>query len=168
MLHRPALQRRARPAGFALALLALLLPACDVQDLQETFAQQASAAPTGITPTDDRGGATGTADADDWRTAPVYAGRISVTAAYPNPAASTGFVNLPVSILDFDGVFGGLSVQTYDTNRRLKTLAVSRDNGPGTFVLSFATALLGTTGLHRVYLFDGRGQLVSYGDVEVR
>lgn len=162
--RRPNIRRRVLPAlAFALGLAA-----CDVQDLQNTFAEQAARAPSGISPTDARGASTGTADADDWRTAPVYAGRVSVTPAYPNPVSSTDFVNLPVSILDFEGVFGGLSVQAYDVNRRLRTLAVSRDNGPGTFVLSFGAALLGRTGLHRLYLFDGRGQLISYGDVEVR
>ena len=155
-------------AGLLVLACTALLAACDVQDLQDTFAQAAAKAPSGITPTDARGVATGTADPDDWRTAPVYAGRVSITPAYPNPAPSTDFVNLPVSILDFDGVFGGLTVQSYDANRRLRTLTVSRDNGPGTFVLSFGAALLGGVGLHRLYVFDGRGQLVSYGDVEVR
>ncbi|HYE58768.1 MAG TPA: hypothetical protein VD948_09690, partial [Rhodothermales bacterium] len=139
-----------------------------VHNLQDAFAEDAARAPSGITPTDARGTPSGTTDTDDWRTAPVYAGRVTVSPAYPNPVSSGDFVSLPVSILDFDGVFGGLTLQTYDANRRLRTLAVSRENGPGAFVLSFSAALLGRTGLHRLYLFDGRGQLVSYGDLEVR
>jgi hypothetical protein len=165
----PTRSPKIRPLALLLVLAgASFLGGCDVQNLQDAFAEDAARAPSGISPTDARGAATGTADADDWRTAPVYAGRISVTPAYPNPVAAEAFVSLPVSILDFEGVFGGLTLQAYDASRRLRTLAVSRDNGPGAFVLSFSAALLGRTGLHRLYLFDGRGQLVSYGDLEVR
>lgn len=169
MLPRHPKIRPALPLPACRALLALaLLPACDVQNLQDAFAEEAARAPTGITPTDARGASTGPADADDWRTAPAYAGRVRVSPAYPNPAPLGDFVNLPVTILDFEGVGGGLTVQAYDAGRRLRTLAVSRENGPGAFVLAFGASMLGRTGLHRLYLFDGRGQLVSYGDIEVR
>ena len=170
-LRRPALPS-VRPAFarplFVAALAALVAvgAGCDGQRLQESFAAAARRSPSGITRTNAQGAASET-DADDWRTAPVYAGRVRIDPAFPNPAAQGRFVSVSVGVLDFDGTQGGLSLHAYDPGGRLRVLTTQRVDGPGTYVLSFGASQLGRVGLTRVFVLDGRGEIISYGDVEV-
>lgn len=149
-------------------LLAFLpsLAACDGQRLQESFAEEARRTPSGITRTSAQG-AVAERDDDDWRTSPVYAGRVRVSPAFPNPVTQVSFVSVPVTVLDFSGVQGGLSLHAYDTGGRLRMLASQLATAPGTYVLSFAGASLGRIGLTRVFVLDGRGEILSYGDIEL-
>ncbi len=159
---RFAATARLAAAGTLLGLLA----GCDGQQLQESFAADARRTASGITRTSAQGVVAET-DADDWRTAPVYAGRIRVDPAFPNPAAQGRFVSVPVGVLDFDGVQGALSLHAYDPGGRLRMLVSQSVSGPGTYVLSFGASQLGRVGLTRVFVLDGRGEILSYGDVEV-
>ncbi len=152
----------------ALALLCLpaVLTACDGQRLQESFAADARRSPSGLTRTSAQGAVSET-DADDWRTAPLYGGRVRVSPAFPNPVTQVSFVSVPVAVLDFEGVQGGLSLHAYDTGGRLRVLTTQSVTGPGTYVLSFSAAQLGRIGLTRVFVLDGRGEILSYGDIEL-
>lgn len=136
---------------------------CDAQKLQDDFAEAANRAPSGYTSTD-RTGAVQNEDADDWRTAPLYAGKVRVSPAYPNPTAGETVV-VAVSILEFGGLPGGLTLQAYGAGGRLVVLDVLRDTQPGTYLLSFSPAAIGRADLVRVFLLDGSREFVSYGDV---
>lgn len=149
-------------------LLPFLLASCDTQDLQRDFEAQAFAAPSGFTQTTETG-ETIAVDADDWRTAPAYYTRIEVDPAFPNPPATAGLVTIPIKVREFNTVQGGLELVVFDVNRiarRLDDIRSARD--PGAYVFKFSPLLLGQTGLVRVFIVDPLGELVSYGDVQLR
>ncbi len=139
------------------------LAACDSGKVQDAFADDASRPPSGYTATDD-GGAVQRPDADDWRTAPYYAGKVRVEPAYPNPTTGAS-VTVAVTILEFNAVQGGLYLQARTPAGALRTLDTIQDDAPGTYLLSFSPATVGRSGLFRVFLFDARREIVSYGDV---
>ena len=146
-------------------ILAVLYASCDTADLQRDFEAQAFATPSGYTQTNDQGEAI-SIDADDWRTAPAYTGRIDVSPAFPNPPGSGTEVVVPFKVREFNSVRGGLDLVIFDANRiarRLDQVRSARD--PGAYVFKFAPAFIGQTGLVRVYIVDPLGDLVSYGDL---
>ncbi len=147
----------------ALLFLLAMLTSCDSQRLQDDFAADASRAPSGYTSTDRNGGVRST-DEDDWRISPLYAGKVRVEPAYPNPTTGETVI-IPVSILEFNGVSGVLSLRTRRGDGRLVVLDQLNDTAPGTYLLSFPPALIGGSGLLRVFLFDSAGEIVSYGDI---
>ena len=142
---------------------------CDTQGAQDRFADEAARAPDGYTETNSSGEIIN-ADADDWRTSPVYRGRITVDPAFPNPV-SAEIVSLPLTIIGFDGVRGGaLTIRAYDVDRvSLIGLADPIEiTGPGSYSFRFSTGRLTTKGMHRVFVFDLGGELVTYGDLLVQ
>jgi len=142
---------------------------CDSQGQQDEFASEASATPSGFVRTVD-----GTEilddDLDDWRTAPIYAGKVSVRPAYPNPAAVQDFATVPFSVTAFNAVVAPVQLKARrDGNGPLITLeTIDRAGDPGSYAMTFSAARLGRTGLHRLFLFDAAGELVSYGDLMVQ
>lgn len=153
----------------AALLLALAAIGCDSQGKQDEFADQASRLPEGFTETT-LDAEIVTTDPDDWRTSPFYRGRITVDPAFPNPV-SINFVNIPLTVIGFDAVQGGgLSLRAYGADgRTLISLAEPISvSGPGGYEFEFSPGLLSTKGLHRVYIFDLGGEIVSYGDVMVQ
>lgn len=154
-----------RAALVAVAILAV--PACDTGDLQREFVDDAQATPADFTRTNQNGGVVST-DADDWRTAPVFVGRITVDPAYPNPTTG-GLVTVPFRILQFDELSGGVYVRAFDVNGRLIPLGESVEtSGPGQYTITINPAQLGTVQLHRLFVMDVFGELISYGDLDVR
>ena len=145
------------------------LPAgCDTQEQQNEFLDDAFAVPEGFTRTN-RDGEVVTNDPDDWRTAPFYATSVLVDPAFPNPS-SEGLFTFPVSIREFNAVPGGLELASLDANNRFVPLDVINDvSDPGRYDFREVPILarLGRRGLIRVFILDGRGELVSYGDVFV-
>ena len=156
-----------RCAGLCLLLLAItacLTAGCDTQDLQDEFAEAASLPPQGIVQTDAQGNIL-EEDEDDWRTAPLYRGVLRVDPAYPNPASET-FITIPVTVTQFNAVRGGLTLRVYNNARELVALdQILEADAPGAYVFNFASGLLPRTGLHRLFIFDGAGEIVSYGDL---
>lgn len=146
-----------------LPLVALLVLGCDTGALQDQFADDAGRVPAGYTATDRNGGVQ-EEDPDDWRTSPVYAGKVRLDPAFPNPNSGES-VTLTVSILEFGGVQGGLYLRARQNNGALVLLDALQDDAPGTYLLTFSPAALARAGLVRVFLFDARGEIVSYGDV---
>ena len=153
---------RRRASG--LVLLVLLVAGCDQDDQQRTFADDARRVPAGFTETDN-GGRVLSTDADDWRTAPLFAGRVALDPAFPNPSTAPGS-SLTVSLLTFGAVSGGVQLRGIDASGNSVLLATLRETDPGTFLGPFNPLGLGA-GLRRVFLFDAGGQLISYGDVHV-
>lgn len=145
-------------------LLLIVVGACDSSEEQDLFAQQASGPPSGITRVNEMGEVL-EEDEDDWRTSPVYLGEIRIDPAEPNPVTIGGFVTIRVSVTVFNAVQAPLRVETPRDNR-LRTLdAIDRAADPGAYVFTFPASEMGTRGIHRLYIFDGIGELVSYGDV---
>ena len=156
----------------ACLLAALLLAAgtgCDTQEEQRDFAEEAFSTPSGFVRTE----ADGTLvqdDPDDWRTAPRYANSVFVQPAFPNPTVGE-FVTIPVSVQQFNAVPGGLRLVTLDgssTTQRFITLSdLPEADAPGAYVFFFSPVTIGRRGLVRVFVVDGRSELVSYGDLFV-
>lgn len=144
----------------------LLLVGCDTQKAINQFEDEAALPASGITETD-QNGVIQRQDDDDWRTSPAFFGKIRVDPAYPNPVPS-GVVTVPVSVLEFNAVQGGLVLRARDSSGRLSLVDEIPDaSSPGGYIFQFAPAVLARTGLIRVFVLDRIGNLVSYGDLEV-
>ncbi len=147
--------------------LNLLLSSCDSQKQQNDFVDDAGLAPSGFTSTD-ADGIIVSDDEDDWRTAPVYFGKVRIDPAYPNPTFGQ-FVTVPVSIQEFNSIQGGLVLRADGGDGRLILLAeILNASQPGAYILRFSPAILGRTGLIRLLIFDRLGELVSYGDLRIQ
>ncbi len=155
------------------ALLLVPMSGCDSSvDEQDAFFEQATQVPSGFSETTERGDVV-SVDADDWRTAPLYRGRVRVNPVFPNPATQTGPINLTVAILFSDAVQRGIVVRARRSlDNRLVTLDAVQRTQPGNYVLTFNAATLGRTGLVRLFVLDSvgnaSGDLISYGDVMIR
>lgn len=146
------------------ALILLIGAGCDTQEQQKDFLDDAFSPPSGFTRTDADGRILSD-DKDDWRTAPIYTGRVLIDPAFPNPV-SGAFIAIPVRVREFNAVPGGLEVVSFDENQIPRRLdAVREASDPGAYVLSFNPTLLDVRGLVRVFILDGRGEMVSYGDI---
>jgi len=107
-------------------------------------------------------------DKDDWRTSPVYGGKVRFDPAYPNPATAD-FVTVPVTVLEFNAVQGGLVLRARDSAGRLRTLdEIQSAADPGVYVFLFSPSILARTGLVRLFVFDRLGEVVTYGDLLVQ
>ncbi len=166
------LQRPTVPiAAFLFAfLLAIVSSGCDTQGAQSDFIDEAGLPPSGITMILDNtfGGTVCSVDDDDWRTSPVYNGTILIErGATPNPASSA-LVTISVRILQFDRVRGSLTLRAFGAGETLMFLdTLLETSAPGEYLLQFNSSLLQENGLHRLFIFDGVGELVSYGDIEL-
>lgn len=160
--------KRVRASIAVVLSVALLgLAACDSQGQQDEFAEDASAPPRGFVRTED-GSEIISEDLDDWRTAPVYAGRISIRPAYPNPVEVDDFVTIEFNITAFGSVRAPLHLRAVRDGRLVSLESIDEAADPGSYAFTFSAALLGRSGLHRVYIFDSGGEIVSYGDVMVQ
>lgn len=144
----------------------LLLSGCDTQDRQDEFAAEAGRPPAGFTETT-AGGEVVAEDEDDWRTAPVYFGAVRVDPASPNPATAGDLISIPITTFPSDRVPGRLSLRALNNADRFFEIQSLELQGSGLYGFSFDTAVLPRRGLQRVFLFDGVGELVSYGDILV-
>ncbi|GIV61572.1 hypothetical protein GQ464_001375 [Rhodocaloribacter litoris] len=153
--------------GLVLVFLGGGLAACDTQrDEQEAFVAMAERSPEGFARTDAAGNILQD-DPDDWRTAPFFAGKISFRPPYPNPTRGEP-VTLPFVTLEFNAVSNRMVLRTRDPAdpRRLLLLAeVNNAAETGGHEFRFSPIQIGVTGLHRLFVFDATGELVTYGDV---
>lgn len=144
----------------------VLLVACDSTDSQDEFIEAATAPPSGVTTTDASGQVI-SEDTDDWRTSPFFVGKVVVNPAYPNPSQPGATVTVPIRVLQFDDISGGLLLRAEvgDDFRLLDELIDA--SSPGAYIMQFSAAQLGEIGLHRLFVLDDFGEIVSYGDVLV-
>ena len=152
-------------------LAAFSTAGCDNQGAQEDFIAEAGLTPSGITRILDNtvGGEICSEDMDDWRTSPVYSGIILIErGASPNPVSASSLVTITIRVLQFDRVRGSLAVRAFGNGNTLIVLDTILDAGsPGEYIFQFSPSLLSENGLHRLFIFDGIGELVSYGDIEL-
>lgn len=164
------------PAGLLLFLVLGLAACSSTDDAQRDFENQAFRPPEGITRTDN-GGEVQETDPDDWRVSPMYSGFVEIEQpAYPNPTnGQTISIELLVTGL---GSVNGIEVVTLDERNIFRPLYFDeRQPIPVGFSLITIDPLLfapggsgtisGARGLHRVFVFDRRENLITYGDVRV-
>ena len=173
------------PHRFALMLVlcasAGLIAACDTSELQEDFRREAEGLPSGITRTDAGGqivtddfGKPVEVDSTDWRTAPAYTGRVRFDPAYPNPTRGE-LVTIPFVVPFSNSLPGGLLLRGFSNTGRFVLLDEVPDAAQtGSWSFVFSPALLsasgdvsGIVGVRRLFIFDFRGELVSYGDLRI-
>lgn len=170
---------RESPAHTAVAvcflICCLVLWACDTYNKQQQFSNEASQRPEGITRTTESSEVV-EEDANDWRTSPLYRGVVRVEPAYPNPLTATHQrVTLPYWITDFNAISGDVTLRAYNDRNNFIALDRREITGPGSYQFDFHPSILSSAGnvgsvegLHRLFLFDERGELVSYGDLRIR
>lgn len=161
-----------------LAALPLLALACDsaTSDSQRLFEDDALLSPVaGVTRTD-ADATVLSRDSSDWRIGPAYRGRVSfLELPSPNPAAAGATVSF---LVNSEGVPGGLELVALARDGDRVDFVQIRDPGaqrpdasePGLYPFSVRAGQIdvdGGGGLTRVVLLDGRGGVVSYGDVQV-
>jgi hypothetical protein len=154
------------PLAVFLLMAGAFIAGCDSQEQQDEFVQDASSTPDGFARTDNTGRILDD-DENDWRVSPIYGGKVRFDPAYPNPVAGE-FVTIPVTILEFNSIQGGLTLRARDASGSLRTLDDILDaSDPGAYVFRFSPTLLNRTGLVRIFIFDRLGELVSYGDLMI-
>ena len=113
-------------------------------------------------------------DEDDWRTSPLFQGLIEVVPVYPNPTTTNQAIQFEVNVNGVQSV-NGLEVMTRFPDNSFRSLYQDFETlqpGLTTFQinpLEFAQFgnPEGARGLNRVFVFDARGQMITYGDIMV-
>lgn len=147
-------------------LLASIVIGCSSDD---GFYERASMLPQGIVQTDSDGRIIDRpASETDWEIAPNYRSVVFVEPAYPNPAAVADLIRIPVSVYGGGAVIGGLFVEFVQDLQIIRLSDHPEVSAGGAYVLDFPAALFGAPGLYRVYIVDGRGAIVSYGDIRIQ
>ena len=149
----------------------LMIIGCDNQGAQEDFVAEAGADPSGITRIldNDFGGTICSEDEDDWRTSPVYTGIVLVERpAFPNPINGATEGTILLRVLQFDRVRGGFQLSAFgDGNLPIELGRITDASSPGEYALQFSPSLLTANGLHRLFVLDSFGELITYGDIEL-
>lgn len=157
-------------------LLILLLFGCSKSDDQIEFEDQAYAAPDGITETtSDANQEPISVDPDDWRISPMYQGLVRFeTLPHPNPVQRNTTIQFDMYVNVIEGI-PGLLIHIYDPlDRRLGLRIYNEEQntlpvGPKLIILD--TSIFpqnSSTNLYRIIIFDGRDNVVSYGDIEIQ
>ena len=172
---------RSKIAFLLFVLSGLLFSGCSKSDDQRKFEQEALRQPQNITETDGSGKITGSSDPDDWRIGPMYQGLINIgnfsepQPPFPNPVNFYSDLHIYFSQLVSDEItrleiyklteFNNRQVvRVYDefeinsTFNDLRISASSIADGEGS----------GASDTYRILIYDGRGNLITYGDVEVQ
>lgn len=158
---------------FSVLLMLLVLASCTRNDAQQEFEREAYTQASGFTETNNQGQIQ-SVDEDDWRTSPLFQGLVDVVPVYPNPTTTSQAVQFEVDITGVQSV-SGIEVMTRfpdNTFRSLYQEFETLEPGLTTFQinpLEFAQFgnPEGARGLNRIFMFDARGQIISYGDIMV-
>jgi hypothetical protein len=162
-----------RPIAFA-AIATILLGACEDSTAQKRFESEARKPPSGITRTDATGRILST-DPDDWRISPYFLGFVEVqTPAFPNPTTNQR-VTIDLFVTGMEAVNG---IQAYARNSVGEAVLLYEALDP-TIPIGLTQIFINPTdfsrigryqdaiGLHRVFIYDRRGNLMTYGDIQV-
>ncbi len=154
----------------------LFLSGCGQDDEQRKFEQQAFQSPSGITKTEN--GVPDSEDPDDWRTSPFFSGLIEITPPYPNPVLVSDQLTIEVNVSGIDAVSGlTVAVLIPDGDRsNIRVLRTVNENPlpPGLTTINLNPVQFGrfnnpesARGLHRIFFYDNRENIISYGDIRV-
>ncbi|MDR9415806.1 MAG: hypothetical protein RI564_05950 [Gracilimonas sp.] len=150
-----------------------MVVSCTRNDAQREFEQEAYSTPSGYTATTNQGEILET-DQDDWRTSPLFQGLIDVVPVYPNPVTTDQAIQVEVEVTGVQSV-SGLEVLTRFQDGSFRSLYQSFETlQPGLTTFSINPIEFaefgnpeGARGLNRIYMLDGRGQMITYGDILV-
>lgn len=155
-------------------IFAVLVLSCDRNSAQDEFERLAFSTPQNFTRSDNNGNIISN-DPDDWRIGPLFEGLVEVNAVpYPNPSIGLRF-NIELLITGLEAV-SGLEVYTRDQFGR--PFIIYNDNRrplpPGLLDFFIEPSWLTPSriyseaiGLHRIFIYDGNGNLITYGDLKV-
>ena len=104
---------------------------------------------------------------------PIFAGVVRFDPAYPNPAIGAELITIHVIVQQFNTLTGGLVFRAFDDKGDLVRLGNPlQATQPGSYTFIFSPGqfssigdLQAAQGLHRVFIFDVTGEIVSYGDI---
>jgi hypothetical protein len=154
-------------------LIVVVFGCSSADDAQKKFEQEAFRLPNAITETNSSGEIIST-DPDDWRISPLYSSFVEIRPAFPNPTSGE-VISIELLITGLGSV-NGLEVYFFDDRDRLRLIFFDeRSPLPTGFTLiqinpmefSSSSTIAGAVGLHRVLLYDKRGNIISYGDIKV-
>lgn len=154
--------------------IVLWIAACTRNSAQDKFESDARKAPSGITRTDASGRILSN-DPDDWRIGPMFQGFVDISVpAYPNPSQNQR-ITIDLIISGLESV-SGIEVYTrtalgeplflYEIPDRPVPIGVSQIFFDPISLSPFRT-YDDAIGIHRIYIYDRNGNLISYGDLEI-
>lgn len=172
------------PALFLFVSTAFILAGCSKSDDQKEFEQEAMRPPQNITETDASGEIIDNErDPDDWRISPMYQSLITIGQPYtqlphPNPVLYNQNLTLEIRIGSVETLSSikVLAVDSLGQNTTGPPIA-ERNNLSSSFslniplsgqLISGSSGGSQTTNLYRIFIYDGRNNLISYGDVRVQ
>ena len=132
------------------------------------FQREAESPPANFTPATRAGVLTGE-DRDDWRETPDVHCRLSFFPAYPNPATQTDSVTVRLTVTGSTGLRSGLVLGGFDNTSTFQLLdSIPSIPRSGSYIFRFTLAKLRRLGLRRLYVIDGVGNTITYGDVMIQ
>lgn len=159
----------------------LMLSSCSKSDDQRAFENEAFSTPTGITETNSSGDTIGNVDEADWQVAPMYSGLIQLKSEfsdypYPNPLGYNQTLTIQLKFNSTD-VLNGIEILKFrfpsDSKPQLKyiqgdQISSSVENIPieGKIIADGPGESART--LYRILIYDGKQNLISYGDIEIQ
>ena len=167
---------------FLFAFVALLYTGCSKSDDQRQFEREALVTDNNITRTTNNGDVDSLeTDPNDWRIGPMYQGLINIgnfsepQPPFPNPVGFNSTLHIYLTQLTPDEVnileiyklteFNDRQVvklyDEFEINSTFNDLRIPAHliaDGEGS----------GANGTYRILIYDGRGNLITYGDVEVQ
>ncbi|TYP94844.1 hypothetical protein LX73_0133 [Fodinibius salinus] len=156
----------------------LLLMGCSKSNDQRDFENRALTTPDKITKTDSNGEIVGQTDPDDWRVGPMYNRLISISSElsdppHPNPLPYNSTLNLQIEFNVSDPVnvivIRKFRLPTDTQFPLLRQLDQSELIDFNSIALEGSNIAENTTkeGLYRILIYDGKQNLISYGDVRI-
>lgn len=158
------------------ASIALVLAGCSKSDDQRKFENRAFTEPSGITEMNVNGQRVqnGEYDVDDWTIGPMFGGLVEIaTPAFPNPVPLNSTLRIDIEILGYNPV-SGMEIYSFrfpDENPVGLNIIDQSELSPGILTINInPQQIAGSTpgqGTYRILIYDGRQNLISYGDVRI-
>ena len=155
---------------------------CSRSQDQIEFEQQAFRTPDNFTETTPNGEVV-RRDEDDWRIGPMFQGFVEVQVPpFPNPTHGEP-VQIEILVTGVGSVLGLQAVGFYDLfDERSRRVLYYHDRSPLDFGIlvfninpaefdirnNYSEARRTNDGLHRLFIFDHRNNLITYGDIKLR
>jgi hypothetical protein len=173
-LHAFSCKKLSKHHFIILFLAFTVIITCKRDSAQEQFEREAFAQPENITRTDANANILSN-DPDDWRIAPLFQSFVEINApAYANPSIGLRFT-IEILITGLEAV-SGLEIYTRDNFGRPYIIYTDnrRPLPPGIIDIYIDPTWLTPTriysnaiGLHRIFIYDYSGNMITYGDLLV-
>lgn len=160
-----------------LILLVIVSYSCTRNDAQREFEKEAYRIPANFTETTPQGEVI-SRDEDDWRISPLFQGLIEISPPFPNPSNTTSAIVVEFDVTGVQAVSGIEVVVFFDNHDPSYGSNLLYDD-TGTLETGFDSFQINpldlgeqpvaesARGLHRIFIYDGRRQLISYGDIKI-